>query len=307
MSINDKLVSLETDRTNIRTALVNKGITEASSHGFSRFATDINSIVTGGGTPTIQPLTVSVSRTEQNVKAEDLDVDGFSPVTVPAAPLQDKAVTPNFKPSDTILNSVQVSKDGSNYGLGIVTINKDSYLVPENIKSGVTIFGIPGNYEGKGGVPASETIFDPATITTNDGWYGPEHVVFTWNPASPSAVVGYSVSYDDETGFLVVDVPGPGSSGNVPLSILLNISKFNKGIFNQVKITFGDVHLSSSTGMVNVWVRAGTKDTEFTTSRVTTGTVLYVPIIADPFILGFKSVSEYSDSYYEIRKIELVT
>lgn len=48
MSISSEIVALTTDRNDIRTALVNKGVTAAANHGFDDFASDIASIVTGG-------------------------------------------------------------------------------------------------------------------------------------------------------------------------------------------------------------------------------------------------------------------
>lgn len=47
MSIADKVALLTSDRDNIRTSLVNKGV-DASDHGFSSFAADIDSIETSG-------------------------------------------------------------------------------------------------------------------------------------------------------------------------------------------------------------------------------------------------------------------
>ena len=43
-SIAQNLIKLSTDKTNIQTALVNKGVSVASTHGFDDFATDITSI-----------------------------------------------------------------------------------------------------------------------------------------------------------------------------------------------------------------------------------------------------------------------
>lgn len=56
--------------------------------------------------------------------------------------LQDREVTPNKFP-------YTVEKTSSSYnGLGVVTVNKPNNLTAANIKSGVTIAGITGTYEG---------------------------------------------------------------------------------------------------------------------------------------------------------------
>lgn len=49
MSIASQISALTTDRNDIRSALVNKGVEEASFHGFDDFADDISGIVVGGG------------------------------------------------------------------------------------------------------------------------------------------------------------------------------------------------------------------------------------------------------------------
>lgn len=53
MSIASEITRLQTIKTNIRTALVNKGITSASSHNMADFATDISNITSGGATITV--------------------------------------------------------------------------------------------------------------------------------------------------------------------------------------------------------------------------------------------------------------
>ena len=136
MSIADKITQLTNIRAAIRTALQNKGIAAAASHNFADFAADIAAIVSGA---TLQSKSVSPS-TSQQVVTPDSGYDGLSQVTVAGAPLQTRTVTPTAA-------GLQVEKSSSSwYGLFRVNVNGDTNLVAGNIKSGVTIFGVTGNY-----------------------------------------------------------------------------------------------------------------------------------------------------------------
>lgn len=67
----------------------------------------------------------------------------LSSVTVNAVPTQTKTATPSAASQD-------VTPDSGKF-LSKVTVNGDSNLVAGNIKSGVSIFGVAGSFEGGGG------------------------------------------------------------------------------------------------------------------------------------------------------------
>lgn len=93
-----------------------------------------------GGKPE-QTKTVTPKASAQTVTPDS----GYtlSSVTVNAVPTQTKTATPSAASQD-------VTPDSGKF-LSKVTVSGDSNLVAGNIKSGVSIFGVAGTYEGNGG------------------------------------------------------------------------------------------------------------------------------------------------------------
>ena len=162
-------------------------------------AAQIDSIKTQG---VMQNKTVTPSTSKQTVTADN-GYDGLDTVTVNAMPTATQAtpsITINasgvitatatqtagyvsagtktsthqlaFQAAKTITPSTasQVAVSSGYYTGGDVTVKGDSNLIAGNIKSGVSIFGISGTYEGSGGNTSLEDSFVNKTITnyTND-------------------------------------------------------------------------------------------------------------------------------------------
>lgn len=92
-----------------------------------------NVINMGGGYANLQEKTVSAAQTEQSI-APPSGVDGFSKVTVKAAPLQTKGVMPNY-------TQQRITADANYYGLDAVVVgaltgeraNRQESLYPETM------------------------------------------------------------------------------------------------------------------------------------------------------------------------------
>lgn len=85
----------------------------------------------------------------------------LSSVTVNAVPTQTKTATPSA-------SSQNITPDSGKF-LSKVTVNGDSNLVAGNIKSGVSIFGVAGSFEGSGGGSGGGSL-DTCTVTITQEW-----------------------------------------------------------------------------------------------------------------------------------------
>ena len=161
----------------------------------------VNSLPEAGSVePTLQDKTVSPSTSKQTVTA-DSGYDGLGTVTVNAMPTATQA-TPSITVSSSGLITASATQSAGyvssgtksatkqltvqaaqtitpsttdktissgRYLTGTQTIKGDSNLVAGNIKSGVSIFGVNGSYEGSGG-GSGESNKEPCTVTIYDNF-----------------------------------------------------------------------------------------------------------------------------------------
>ena len=110
----------------------------------------INELPEGGSDPVLQDKTITPTTSTQTVTA-DSGYDGLDTVTVNAIPsTYVKPTTTKAATTYTPTTSNQTIAAGT-YCSGAQTIKGDANLVAGNIKSGTSIFGVTGSYEGSGG------------------------------------------------------------------------------------------------------------------------------------------------------------
>jgi hypothetical protein len=151
----------------------------------------VNALPEAGSGEVVEPVIEELAITENGTYTAPDGVDGYSPVTVnvpvpdgyikpsgtkiitengthdakeyesvavnvptPEPVMQEKSVTPTKAAQN-------VTPDNGYDGLSSVVVNGDANLVADNIKSGVSIFGVAGSYEGNGGsggIPEFSTV-----------------------------------------------------------------------------------------------------------------------------------------------------
>ena len=171
-TVGDKLDYLKETKEVIKTALINKGQTVNDTDTFRSYGEKIDAIKTEGN---YQEKSVTPKATEQTVTADN-EYDALSSVTVEGdsnlspqniksgtsifgidgsydykteMKLQEKSVMP-------VQTGLTVVPDDGYDGLSQVGVFGDVNLVPENIKSGVTIFGVEGTSSGGGVLGGTE-------------------------------------------------------------------------------------------------------------------------------------------------------
>lgn len=131
--MNELIITEKTNITAIADAVRNK---TGSSSGLT-----LNGIIEGinsisGGT--------TINLDEEITTQENIITQIETVLQGKASPLQSKTVTPSA-------NVQTITPDTGFKGLSSVTVEGDENLVAENIKSGVSIFGVEGSHEGGGG------------------------------------------------------------------------------------------------------------------------------------------------------------
>ncbi len=243
----------------------------SNTTGLEEILASVNALPeAGAGEPTLQEKTVTPSTLAQSV-TPDTGYDGLSKVTVNAMPTATQAtpsivvdtngkitasatqsagyvsagtksatkqLTTQAAKTITPTTSSQTAVASGRYTTGAVTVAGDANLVAGNIKSGVSIFGVAGNYEGSGGGGSVETCM----VEISSG-----------GPVMPE----YPVTYTNEN-MTVTDYSATGM--NFMNGFTLTIAKGTILIIGAYGTSFktsGDVQLKRSMGANSIFVING--------------------------------------------------
>lgn len=189
-----------------------KGGTVPADETVANLGEAIRSIPKGAAEPVLQEKSVTPSTAAQEV-TPDSGYDGLSKVSVGAMPTATQAtpiitvsssglitasatqgagyvaagtksateqMTTQAAKTITPSTAGQTAVPAGRYTTGAVTVKGDANLVAGNIKSGTTIFGVTGTYEGSGGgsigevfrgevIPTKETTYEELFVTLPNG------------------------------------------------------------------------------------------------------------------------------------------
>lgn len=150
MSVASEITRLQGAKFDLRTSIQAKGVTVPASAKLDAYPDYVDAIQT---TPTLQDKTVSPSTSQQSITA-DQGYDGIGTVTVNAIQTETKTATPTTSQQNIDATS---GKYMTRVTISAVTSAIDANIVAGNIKSGVNILGVTGNYTGGSATVATTT------------------------------------------------------------------------------------------------------------------------------------------------------
>lgn len=242
MSIASQITRLQNIKTAIRQALVNKGITAASTHDMDDFATDISNIPSGG---TYQSKSVSPSTSSQTV-TPDSGYDALSSVTVNAVSLQSKSqtITPDANWSGSTTAAKSITPDSGYLGMSSVAVStpmcRDYMLMTANgTETPSTV------YSGDTSQSNSQKLLKMAPTKTGMVYTG------SYLYLQPNSYLGNATASDVASGKTFsssngIQITGTGSSGTTsPLYVYLynigNVGSTAQWNGNQFTVSYSEI------------------------------------------------------------------
>ena len=242
MSIASEITRINDAKTSIKNSIINKGITVLDTQKIDEYSTLIDSIETKKPE---QSKSATPSESVQNIAPDSgytlsqVTVEAISKTYVGSNVTKKSAQTYTPTTTDQTIASGQ-------YLTGTQTIKGDSNLTADNIKSGTSIFGVTGTYEGSSPNLQSKSVTytsnGTATITPEAGYDGLSSVDVTVDVASGGGTSTVTFTRDGGLGARIyyLDLDGVWKNEGLTASVTtITIRQYSPFILNSMYMTYG--------------------------------------------------------------------
>lgn len=227
--IDDLFTSVSDGKATVAAAITDKGVETAADATFQQMADNIGAIQTGTDTS-------DATATASDILSGKTAFGAAGKITGTIGSVAGTTITPG--------TATKTAVAANKYTTGAVRVAGDANLVPENIKSGVSIFGVAGTLKSGKFNLINATVETENTIDVNDTLY--PFVILSGNPPAGSedvSDVGFATVYAAKYNFGSVSVRSETMMVAAGGEVQLSFSGTSKIQYSNTAITGGNFPL----------------------------------------------------------------